>query len=336
MFVAVDSDKEGIRNEYNSNEDVVQDRNPKFNPKIDMKDPHFCKGMKFASVKILRAALRERPIQDGWEVMFLKNDSNRVRAICKAENCDFELFASKMQHESTLQIKTYVGKHNRARVLDNTMVKTPYLVHRFAEHIKLKPNISTAAVRAMVSFQQVYRTKRAALSMLERSMKEQYAKVQDYAKELKKPRFKAGCRPLLGLDGCHLKSAYGGKLLSAVWVDANNTSWVVAYARVEMESKDSWDWFLGLLVKDLEITGEENGFTFISNKQKGLLPTCEDVVPLADHRLGVRHLWTNFNKLFPGKVMKDQLWAVAKSTTMAYYHKEMVLMNQMDSEAHKW
>ncbi|XP_062006087.1 uncharacterized protein LOC133723289 [Rosa rugosa] len=132
-----------------------------------------------------------------------------------------------------------------------------------------------------------------------------------------KQGFKAGCRPLLGLDGCHLKSAYGGQLLSAVGVDANNTTWVVAYAQVEMES-------------------EGNGFTFISDKQKGLLPACEDVVPLADHRFCVRHLWTNFNKLFPGKVMKDQLWAVAKSTTMAYYHKEMVLMNQMDSKAHKW
>ncbi|XP_024200609.1 uncharacterized protein LOC112203945 [Rosa chinensis] len=151
-----------------------------------------------------------------------------------------------------------------------------------------------------------------------------------------KQGFKVGCRPLLGLDGCDLKSAYGGQLLSAVRVDANNTTWVVAYAQVKMESKDSWDWFLRLLVKDLEITGEGNCFTFISDKQKGLLPACEDVVPLADYRFCVRHLWTNFNKLFPGKVMKDQLWAVAKSTTMSYDHKEMVLMNQMDLEAHKW
>ncbi|XP_024195645.2 uncharacterized protein LOC112198766 [Rosa chinensis] len=105
---------------------------------------------------------------------------------------------------------------------------------------------------------------------------------------------------------------------------------------VEMESKDSWDWFLRLLSKDLNITGEGNGFTFISDKQKGLLPACEEVLPLADHRFCVRHLWTNFNKLFPGKVMKDQLWAIAKSTTMAYYWKELVLMKQMDPGAYDW
>ncbi|KAM5568400.1 hypothetical protein ABKV19_016119, partial [Rosa sericea] len=103
-----------------------------------------------------------------------------------------------------------------------------------------------------------------------------------------------------------------------------------------MESKDSWDWFLRLLVKDLDITGEGNGWTFISDKQKGLLPACEAVVPLAEHRFCVRHLWTNFNKLFPGKVFKDQVWAIAKATTMAYYTKELVLMKQMEPKAYDW
>ncbi|KAM5554008.1 hypothetical protein ABKV19_025974, partial [Rosa sericea] len=226
-----------------------------------------------------------------------------------------------------------------------------------------------AGVRAKLSFQQAYRTKKAALKLIERSMKEQYARVQDYAQELKrvdpnttvdikcdfnnpdqqpvfkrmyiclkalKMGFRAGCRPILGLDGCHLKSAYGGQLLAAVGLDPNNTTYVVAYAMVEIESKDSWDWFLRLLAKDLNITGEGNGFTFISDKQKGLLPACEVVLPLAYHRFCVRHLWTNFNKLFPEKVMKDQLWAIAKSTTMAYYTKEMVLMKQLDPKAYDW
>ncbi|XP_062028876.1 uncharacterized protein LOC133744862 [Rosa rugosa] len=280
-----------------------------------MRDPHFCKGMKFATAKVLRAAIRERAIQNGWETVFLKNDRLRIRAICKAPNCPFELFASKMQHKDTLMIKTYNGEHNCPRILDNSMVQTPYLTQKFAEQIKLNLGISTeslaqpmaAGVRARVSFQQAYRTKKAALSLLEKNMKEQYARVQDYAQELKrvdsnttvdikydfnnpgqlpvfkrmyvclgvlKMGFRDGCRPILGLDGYHLKSAYGGQLLSAEGLDPNNTTWVVAYVVVEMESKDSCDWFLRLLVKDLEITGDGNGWTFISDKQKGLLPAC--------------------------------------------------------------
>ncbi|KAL6228323.1 hypothetical protein ACLB2K_002274 [Fragaria x ananassa] len=227
----------------------------------------------------------------------------------------------------------------------------------------------SSGIKAKVSYQQAYRTKIDALNQLELCMKEQYAKVQDYAQELRrtdpnttvdimcdfnnlekqpifkrmyiclgalKEGFKNGCRPILGLNGCHLKSPYGGQLLCAVGLDANNTTYVVAYAMVEMESKDSWIWFLSLLEKDLKITGEGNGFTFISDKQKGLLPACELVLPLAEHRFCVRHLWTNFNKKFPGKALKDQLWAIAKSTTMAYYWKEMTLLNQMDTNAYEW
>ncbi|XP_061991204.1 uncharacterized protein LOC133709465 isoform X2 [Rosa rugosa] len=377
MFGAVDSDEEGIGHEADSEDDGVGGRFPEFNPNVDMKNPWFCKGMKFATAKILRAAIRERAIQKGWEAVFLKNDRGRIRAICKAENCPFDLYASKMQHEDTLMIKNYNGQHTCARVIENSTVRTPYLTEKFANQIKLHPDISTeslaqtmaASVRAKVSFQQAYRTKKAALKLIERSIKEQYARVQDYAQELKrvdpnttvdikcdfnnpdqqpvfkrmyiclgalKMGFRAGCRPILGLDGCHLKSAYGGQLLAAVGLDPNNTTYVVAYAMVEMESKDSWDWFLRLLAKDLNITGEGNGFTFISDKQKGLLPACEAVLPLADHRYCVRHLWTNFNKLYPGKVMKDQLWAIAKSSTMAYYTKEMVLMKQLDPKAYDW
>ncbi|KAL6127042.1 hypothetical protein ACLB2K_075087 [Fragaria x ananassa] len=157
----------------------------------------------------------------------------------------------------------------------------------------------SSGIKAKVSYQQAYRTKIDALNQLELCMKEQYAKVQDYAQELRrtdpntmvdimcdfnnlekqpifkrmyiclgalKEGFKNGCRPILGLDGCHLKSPYGGQLLCAVGLDANNTTYVVAYAMVEMESKDSWIWFLSLLEKDLKITGEGNGFTFISDK----------------------------------------------------------------------
>ncbi|XP_062020920.1 uncharacterized protein LOC133737368 [Rosa rugosa] len=151
-----------------------------------------------------------------------------------------------------------------------------------------------------------------------------------------KTSFKAGCRSVIGLDGCHLKSPHGGQLLTAVGVDANNTTWVVAYAQVEMESTDSWKWFLELLVKDLDIEHEGAGWTFISDKQKGLLPAFESIIPLAYHRFCVRHLWTNFTKLFPGKAKKDQLWATAKSTTLAYFHKEMVLIKQMDPKAYDW
>ena len=37
-----------------------------------------------------------------------------------------------------------------------------------------------------------------------------------------KEGFKAGCRPLIGLDGCHVKGPYPEQILSVVGIDANN------------------------------------------------------------------------------------------------------------------
>jgi len=39
----------------------------------------------------------------------------------------------------------------------------------------------------------------------------------------KKLVFLGGCRPIIGLDGCHLKGRFGGQILAATARDANDT-----------------------------------------------------------------------------------------------------------------
>lgn len=48
-----------------------------------------------------------------------------------------------------------------------------------------------------------------------------------------------GCRPIIGVDGCFLKSYCCGKLLTAVGRYGNNQIFPIAWAVVEVESKDS-------------------------------------------------------------------------------------------------
>ncbi|GJT44867.1 hypothetical protein Tco_0953582 [Tanacetum coccineum] len=68
--------------------------------------------------------------------------------------------------------------------------------------------------------------------------------------------FKEGLRDLLGLDGCFMKGQYSGQLLTAVGIDANHED-------------------------DLDLNPMSN-FTFISNRQKGILPVIAQVFPCAD------------------------------------------------------
>ena len=76
-----------------------------------------------------------------------------------------------------------------------------------------------------------------------------------------------GCRPLVGLDGCHLKGKFGGHILSATARDGNDNIFPVALGVVEQENKDSWVWFLQTFVEDIGRLDELN-LVFISDRQK--------------------------------------------------------------------
>ncbi|CAN1148195.1 hypothetical protein LINPERHAP2_LOCUS16322 [Linum perenne] len=81
--------------------------------------------------------------------------------------------------------------------------------------------------------------------------------------------FLAGCRRIVSLDGSFMKGLWKGEVLSSIGRDANDQMYPIAWCIVEVESWDSWDWFLELLHLDLDI-GEGGGWCFASDQQKVL------------------------------------------------------------------
>lgn len=64
-----------------------------------------------------------------------------------------------------------------------------------------------------------------------------------------------GCRPFIGLDGCHLKGPYRGVLLFAIALDADIRIFPLAFCICEAENYNSWGIFylyctnsLGLMI----------------------------------------------------------------------------------------
>ena len=55
-----------------------------------------------------------------------------------------------------------------------------------------------------------------------------------------KKGFMTGCRPIIGLDTCHLKTKPSGQLITIVARDHNEEYFPLAYAVMEAETKDSW------------------------------------------------------------------------------------------------
>ncbi|KAK4401123.1 hypothetical protein Sango_1218400 [Sesamum angolense] len=182
-------------------------------------------------------------------------------------------------------------------------------------------------IRCNVSKYQAYRAKRKALNAIDGAADDQFALLWDYAEELRKR-----CRPIIGVDGCHLKGPHGGVLLTAVSIDPNNNLYPLAYAIVSGETREAWEWFLGLLKSDLNMV-REDAYTFISDKQKGLIPAFESVFPGSDKRYCVRHLHGNMKTAgFKGLAYKSALWNVARATTESEFKvrmEEMIKLNEM-------
>ena len=124
------------------------------------------------------------------------------------------------------------------------------------------------------------------------------------------------CRPLLGLDSSHIKTAYHGVLLTATSVDALGQLFPVAYAIVDAETKENWYWFVENLRKSLSpripsIFNTPNALTILSDRQKGLLEAVIRELPNAAHGYCLRHLEANFLKHFKHPELRPLLWKAA-------------------------
>ncbi|KAH6807214.1 hypothetical protein C2S51_028322 [Perilla frutescens var. frutescens] len=215
-----------------------------------------------------------------------------------------------------------------------------------------------------ISISKAYRIKEHAQQLLDGDVAQQYSRLADYCEELVRTNpgstvellapkqgqngpsrferiyicidacrrgFLVGCRPLIALDGCHLTGYYRGQLLAAVGLDGNNGLFVLAYAVVASETKDTWQWFLKKLLSDIgqeSIRGER--WTFISDQGKGLVPALDEMYPSSYHRFCIRHMYSNIQKKWKDEQVRSLFWSAATSTTRNKFEMYMDRMKDKD------
>ncbi|VVA41493.1 PREDICTED: Transposase MuDR plant [Prunus dulcis] len=179
MFAKSD-DEQQLRGGPQSDEESTGHRFPEFNPSCDMGTVEF-------------EALKAISIKEGWEICWMKSEKYRIRAICAAENCPFEIYVSKMQHEDTLQVKRLDPKHTCSRVWENKGIRSSWLAQTFVKKVKTNPTVPVVSLKATmqrniksgISLSKARRAKNKALKILEGNITAQYARLWDYATELR-------------------------------------------------------------------------------------------------------------------------------------------------------
>ncbi|KAL4376571.1 hypothetical protein GQ457_02G033250 [Hibiscus cannabinus] len=140
------------------------------------------------------------------------------------------------------------------------------------------------------------------------------------------------CRPFLCLDGCFLKGKFNGEILTAVGRDGNYQIYPIAWAIVEVENRETWSWFLRNIIFDLQL-GDGDGFTLMTDQQKGLKEEIVELLPRVEHRVCARHLYAIWRKENLGGDLKKEFWAACKSTTDADFEHHISKIEQLKATA---
>ncbi|XP_075675114.1 uncharacterized protein LOC142644369 [Castanea sativa] len=232
------------------------------------------------------------------------------------------------------QIKSFKSIHTGGKDHKNSKISSRWLANKYFpffrdDHTWIANALRGAVFRdheVDVTLDQCYKAKRMAFKMIHGVEEKQYERLWDYVAAIRKWKvgstvkiqtandmfkrmyvcldackrgFLAGCRPFIGIDGCHLKGTTRGQLLVAVWKDVNDNIFLIGYS-------------------------------------SGLVETFKDLMPNAEHRFCVRHLHANFKKDFPRKVLKDAMWSAARAATKNSFDFHMDELKKLDVKAYEW
>lgn len=245
----------------------------RFRPE-NMKELDFHIGMVFLSVIELRGAIQEYIVQNRVHIKYLKNDKQRVRAHC-VEGCPWYLFAAPDSRTKSFVVKKYIGEHTCSKEWELQQFTARYLAKRYLEKFRADEKMSLQDFARIVQLDfnmtptrsKLSRARRIALKQIKGDELKQYDMLWDYAEEIRttnpgssmfltvkdgkfeslymsldaaKRGFLASCRPVICIDGCHLKTRYGGIMLTAVGIDPNDCIFPIAIGVVEVEDKNTW------------------------------------------------------------------------------------------------
>ena len=88
--------------------------------------------------------------------------------------------------------------------------------------------------------------------------------------------FHSSLRPLIAVDGAHLREKYPEVLLTVMTYDGDRKLVLLAFAIAEIERQDSWEWFFAAIFIAFHPTQNLN---IVSDRQKRLVQAVSNRFP---------------------------------------------------------
>ncbi|CAI9263820.1 unnamed protein product [Lactuca saligna] len=275
----------------------------------------------------------------------------------KEGKCPWVVLVSRPKEAYDWVVNTLVSEHRCVQSRTIKACNYKFIATKNVKQIKSNPTIPVNALQEdliqkfemNMSRMKVHRAKELAQKHVFGDFHKQYAILRDYGLELMErnpganvkiefytePNLNSNTRTFRRIYIClgALKEGFKANLRDFIGLDSNNGIYPLAYALVENETTNSWTWFLEQLGDDLELYANSN-FTFISDRQKGIIPAIAKLFPQAEHRFCLRHIYENMKRQWKDKELKDLVWACATATTIRHFKKALEELMKFKVEAH--
>ncbi|KAL5571202.1 hypothetical protein UlMin_020799 [Ulmus minor] len=304
-------------------------------------------------------ALIEYAILHGFEFKKIKASSSRQTYKCRAEGCPWRIHASTSPCKTYFMVKSFISEHKCQAIRNNIVASSAWIAKVLATDFRDDPTMSLANIRQKLKDRhgltnltdcKLFRAKMKAKGGTIFSHTDEFMNLRRYAHMVlttnlgskaiiqsdatgNPPHFR---RPIIGLDGCHLKGPYGGILLAAIGLDGNLQFFPLAYAIVEVEGSDSWTWFIRLLVDALGRDLQEKPWCIISDRQKGLVQAVQAILPHCSHRMCCHHILKNFQTRHRQAGLTRIFWEAAKAPNVYEFQAAMKNIKTESKDAFEW
>ncbi|KAH9674858.1 glucomannan 4-beta-mannosyltransferase 9 [Citrus sinensis] len=127
-------------------------------------------------------------------------------------------------------------------------------------------------------------------------------------------------RPVIAVDGTHLKGLYRGSMFVATCLDGNNQLYPLAIGVMDSENNDAWEWFM---TKLHGVIGDRPELVFISDRCTAIKRAVLKAFHTASHGVCFYHVKGNIKSKFRmSKAIWDQFEPAFINAAKAYGHEE--------------
>ncbi|KAJ0235794.1 MULE transposase domain-containing protein [Hirschfeldia incana] len=296
-------------------------------------------GQGFESVVEFRDALQKYAVACRFGYRLRKNESNRACGVCLVGGCPWKIYASWVPSDSMFRIKKFNRRHTcGGESWKSAHPKKNWVVSIIKERLQENPNQKTKNIADSIfqdfgielSYCTIRRGIDEAKGGLHTSFKEAYKHLPLFVNKVLETNpgsivdlvvgedkrfqrlflsfrscihgFQTGCRPLLFLDAIPFKSRYHEVLLTASALDGDDGVLPVALALVDVETDETWRWFLEQVKVALPSV---RPLTFVSDREKGLVSTVSEIFENARHGYSIHYLMEDFMRSLKGPFLGD-------------------------------